>query len=166
MDRAHCVASPSPQHTQALGERLGAALADGDVVALSGELGAGKTCFVQGIARGLGVDPRVPVTSPTFTLVGEYPGRVALVHADFYRVESATRLDEAGFDDLLEGRGAVVVEWAERFPEALPRERLEISIEIDRDAAGEAPEPPRRICFGGQGLRAEEIRRTVLAAWP
>ena len=163
MDRAHCVASPSAEHTRALGERLGAALTGGDVVALSGELGAGKTCLVQGIARGLGVDPSVPVTSPTFTLVGEYPGRVRLVHADFYRVESAARLDDAGFDDLLDGRGALVVEWAERFPDALPAERLEITIEIDRGGAAGA-EPPRCISFGGRGLRAEQIRRTVLEA--
>ena len=163
MREASCVASPSAEHTRALGERLGSLLAAGDVVAISGELGAGKTCFVQGIARGLEVDARVPVTSPTFTLVGEYPARVPLRHADFYRVETYRRLEDAGFDDLLDGLGVVVVEWAERFPSALPRERLEVHIEIGPDPGdGEGAEPPRLIRFSGQGLRADEIRRKLL----
>ncbi len=162
MGHTCCVDSPSPEETRALGSRLGTVLVGGDVIALCGELGAGKTCFVQGVALGLGVDPSVPVTSPTFTLIGEYAAPVPLRHADFYRVESARRLEEAGFDDLLDGRGALVVEWPERFPEALPREHLEVRIEIlpgEPEGGGEAP---RRICFGGRGLRAAEIRKRVL----
>ena len=96
------VDSSSAEQTQRLGQWLGAELKGGDVIGLAGELGSGKTCLVQGIARGLGVDPGLPVTSPTFTLVGEYPGRVRLRHADFYRVESYARLEDAGFDDLLD----------------------------------------------------------------
>ena len=156
-----CVDSASADQTRALGERLGRLLEPGDVVGLSGVLGAGKTCFVQGIARGLGVAPGVAVTSPTFTLVGEYPARIPLRHADFYRVEDAERLRDAGFDDLLDGRGALVVEWAERFPEALPTEHLVVSIEI---LAGEGDDPPRRICFAGRGLRAEAIRKRLLGS--
>ena len=171
MNPTSCCASPSAESTRRLGERLGEALEGGDVVALSGELGAGKTCLVQGIALGLGVDPAVPVTSPTFTLVGEYPGRLILRHADFYRVESYERLVAGGFEDLFDERGALVVEWAERLPEALPDECLQIRIEIEGplvagEAPGEADQAPRRICFGGRGLRAEQIRRKVLAAWP
>ena len=169
MTKASCVVSSSAEHTRALGEKLATLLVAGDVIALSGDLGAGKTCLVQGIARGLGVDPRVPVTSPTYTLVAEYSARVPLRHADFYRVETSQRLDDAGFDDLLDGEGVVVVEWAERFPSALPRERLEVHIAIvaaDASAAraGEGGEPPREIRFAGQGLRADEIRRKLPGA--
>ncbi len=127
------VLSRSPERTRALGEALGRALEPGTTIGLSGPLGAGKTCFVQGLAIGLGVDPRVAVTSPTFTLVGEYPGRVALRHADFYRVDTLARLEDAGFADLLDGRGVLVVEWFERFPQALPSDRLELHIALLSD---------------------------------
>ena len=153
-----CVASRSVAETQRLGELLGEALEGGDVVALSGELGAGKTCLTQGIARGLGVDPSVPITSPSFTLVGEYPGRLVLRHADFYRVESYARLEDAGFDDLLDPSGVLVVEWPERFPEALPKERLEVEIELISEAE-------RRLNLRGRGARAEELARRILRQW-
>ena len=158
-----CVASASPGQTREIGARVGAALEGGDVVALSGDLGAGKTCLVQGIARGLGVPEDVPVTSPTFTLVGEYPGRLVLRHADFYRVDGYERLHGAGFNDLLDARGVLVVEWAERLPDALPDERLEIMIEIVTGPGAERDvDPPRRITFAGRGLRARAIRQRVL----
>ena len=159
MGRERYVDSHEAAVTRAWGARLGAELEGGDVIALSGPLGAGKTCFVQGIAEGLGVDSTVPVTSPTFTLVGEYSGRLPLRHADFYRVESYARLDDAGFDDLFDGRGALVVEWPERFPEALPGDRLEVRIEI---LAGESAQPARRISFAARGSRAREIRDRLL----
>ncbi len=154
-----CVVSPSPEDTRRIGERLGALLVGGDAIGLSGELGAGKTCLVQGMALGLGVDPAVAVTSPTFTLVGEYPGRLSLRHADFYRVESYARLDDAGFDDLLDRSGVLVVEWPERFPAALPDERLEIHIEIV--SASE-----RRLDLTGDSERAAEIAGRLLASCP
>jgi len=155
MSAPDCVASASADETRELGARLGRLLQAGDVVALSGPLGAGKTCFVQGVAQGLGVDPRIPVTSPTFTLVGEYPGRTPLRHADFYRVDGYDRLLDAGFDDMLDGRGVLVVEWPERLPAALPEERLEIRIE----PVGESS---RRLWIGGQGARAGRIREEFL----
>ncbi len=153
-----CVRSPSAEETQRLGTALGELLTAGDVIALTGELGSGKTCLVQGIARGLGVEAGVPITSPTFTLIGEYPARVPLRHADFYRVESYARLDDAGFGDLLDGRGVLIVEWPERFPEALPAERLEIRIEFQGDSS-------RRLCFEAHGQRATEIERRLLQSW-
>ncbi len=158
MSRDRSLVSRSADETQRLGELLGELLRGGDIVCVSGELGAGKTCLVQGIARGLGIDPSVPVTSPTFTLVGEYPGPVALRHADFYRVESYARLDDAGFLDLVDDSGVLVVEWPERFPEALPEERLEIAIEL-------VSESERRIRFGGAGARAGQIRKGLLERW-
>jgi tRNA threonylcarbamoyladenosine biosynthesis protein TsaE len=158
MGAAIFVDSRSPEETLGFGTLLGQELREGDVIAVEGPLGAGKTCLVQGIARGLGVDPSVPVTSPTFTLVGEYPARIPLRHADFYRVEDARRLDDAGFPDLLDGRGVLVVEWWERFPDTLPEERLEIQIEI-------RSESDRHLTLRAQGSRAEERVRRMEERW-
>src|SRR5690348_17693831 len=108
---------------QSLGERLGRALRAGDVVGLIGPLGAGKTTFVQGLARGAGVPPERHVASPTFALVNEHPGRVSLVHADLYRINVAAELDELGLSDAFD-RAAVAIEWLDRFPESTPADRL------------------------------------------
>ena len=153
-----CVDSHSAEETRRIGTRLGQELRGGDVLGISGELGSGKTCLVQGIARGLEVDPAIPITSPTFTLVGEYPGRVPLRHADFFRVESYARLEDAGFDDLLDSDAVLVVEWPERFPEVLPAERLEIRIAL-------VSESERRLCLEGKGVRARELVRRFLERW-
>jgi tRNA threonylcarbamoyladenosine biosynthesis protein TsaE len=152
------VDSRSVEQTQRLGEMLGRELRGGDVVGVSGELGAGKTCFAQGIARGLGVDAAVQITSPTFTLVGEYPGRVTFRHADFYRVESYRRLEDAGFDDLLSDDGVLVVEWPERVIEALPSERLDVRIEL-------VSETVRRFYLQGNGTRPSDLAERVLERW-
>jgi tRNA threonylcarbamoyladenosine biosynthesis protein TsaE len=117
---------------QAIGERLGRALAVGDVLALIGPLGAGKTTFVQGLARGLEVPADRHVASPTFALVNEHPGRVRLVHADLYRINDPRELDELGLSDAYD-RAAVAIEWLDRFPEAAPAERLTIEIAIRAD---------------------------------
>jgi len=105
--------SHSPAETESLGERFGRAAQRGWVVALSGELGAGKTQFVKGLARGLGVTGRVH--SPTFTLVNEYGGgRLTLFHLDLYRLETAAQMASAGIEEFLRPDGVAVVEWAER----------------------------------------------------
>jgi tRNA threonylcarbamoyl adenosine modification protein YjeE len=97
-------------------------------MALIGDLGAGKTTFTRGIAVGAGVDPTV-VTSPTFSLVNLYPGRVGLAHLDLYRLEDERALDEIGFDDAVESAGAAaVIEWADRFADRLPRDHLWIEL--------------------------------------
>ena len=122
------IESDSHARTQELGERLGRVLAAGDCVALVGDLGAGKTAFVQGLARGLGVRGRV--ASPSFTIVNEHEGRVPLFHVDFYRLENAAELHNIGFDDYFARGGVVIVEWADRFPDALPAGRLNVRFEI------------------------------------
>jgi len=101
----------SPAETEEAGERLGERLISGDVVLLTGELGAGKTTFVRGVARGTG--SHSPVASPTFQLVRVYLGRLQLAHVDLYRVENSSELRDLGLEELA-GQGAVVVEWGER----------------------------------------------------
>ncbi len=119
--------------TLALGARIGAALAPGDVVALDGDLGAGKTVLARGIARGLGIRGRV--ASPTFGLLHLHEtGRLPLAHMDLYRLGSAAELDDLGLDDLIAEGAAAVVEWAGRFPDALPADRLEIRLEAPTPA--------------------------------
>lgn len=113
--------------TEHAGEALGRSLAAGDVVLLFGDLGAGKTAFVRGMARGIGANPD-DVSSPTFTIVQEYPGRSAMLyHVDLYRLESA-EIDDLGLDDLVSGDGIVAIEWAERWtgrPDDVTEVRLE-----------------------------------------
>jgi tRNA threonylcarbamoyladenosine biosynthesis protein TsaE len=113
--------SKSPAETVRFGRILGEGLQAGDVVALTGELGSGKTCLTQGIAGGLGVPENYVITSPTFTLINEYPGReAALIHVDLYRLQGAADLADTGFEEYLSGGGVMVIEWAERIPEAVP----------------------------------------------
>jgi tRNA threonylcarbamoyladenosine biosynthesis protein TsaE len=115
-----------PEETQALGCRLGALLQPGDVVLLEGELGAGKTCLTQGIARGLGFNGQV--ISPTFVLVGEYRGRAHLYHADLYRLEDPDEVAALELANATED-GVLVVEWPERDAGSLPAEHLHIRLE-------------------------------------
>ena len=119
--------------TEALGERVAGALPDGGaVIALYGELGAGKTAFVRGLARGLGVDESV--VSPTFTIVNEYAGRRELFHFDMYRLGGADELFDIGWDDYLSREGICAVEWSENVPEAFDGTEIRVTIEkTDRD---------------------------------
>lgn len=113
--------SKSPDETVRIGQLLAEGLRAGDVVALTGELGAGKTCLTQGIARGLGVPDGYAVTSPTFTLINEYPGRqLPLYHLDVYRLNGCRDLPETGYDEYLSRSGVTVIEWAEKIREAVP----------------------------------------------
>src|SRR5215468_12034378 len=106
------ILSRSAEETRALGERLGARLGAGDVVACIGALGAGKTCFLQGLARGLGVP--TDVTSPTFVLVNYYRGRLPVYHLDAYRTDSLLEVVDLGLDEMLDGEGVTLIEWADK----------------------------------------------------
>ncbi len=118
--------SRSAEETQALGERLGSRLGRGDVVACVGALGAGKTCFLQGLARGLGVT--ADVTSPTFVLVNQYTGRVPVFHVDAYRTGSLTELVDLGLEEMLHGEGVTIVEWADKLLPLLPPRTVTVTI--------------------------------------
>lgn len=117
----------SAAETRNLGALLGGLLQPGDVISLNGDLGAGKTCFAGGVARGLGIDERI--TSPTFTLINEYDGRLPLYHLDVYRLESPEELEDLGYEEYFYGTGVTLIEWAEQVEQYLPAERLDIFIE-------------------------------------
>lgn len=127
------VVTRSEEETEALGERLGRDLGPGDVVALTGDLGAGKTVFVQGLVRGLGVRGRA--TSPTFVLVNEYRGRLPVHHVDAYRTGSLAELMDLGLPELFDEGGVTLVEWADRLAPLLPARTIHVHIE----GAGDEP---------------------------
>lgn len=128
----------SETETEALGEKFAQQLRGGDIVALYGDLGAGKTAFVRGAARGLGSHSRV--TSPTFTIVNEYDGRIPLFHFDMYRLGGADELFGIGWDDYLARGGVCIVEWSENVREAFDGTEYTISIE-------KRSETERQICI-------------------
>ncbi len=140
--------SRSPGETQKLGRRLGELAEAGDIILLIGQLGAGKTCLTQGVARGLGV--RQNALSPSFVLVREMKGRLPLYHADLYRLDRVQEISELGLDEYLFGKGVTVIEWANKGLEEMPEERLLIEIDyIDNDE--------RRIKLTAFGERYREL---------
>lgn len=119
-----------PEETYALGVSFGRHAAQGDCIACCGALGAGKTVFIQGFAEGIGIVPEAYVRSPTFTLMHEYKGRIPLFHFDFYRLLHAIEVLNIGFEEYLYAQGAVIIEWADKFPELIPKSHLEVRINI------------------------------------
>jgi tRNA threonylcarbamoyladenosine biosynthesis protein TsaE len=111
-----------------IGRDIGGLLRPGDVVALVGELGAGKTQFIKGLAEGAGVGKSTYVSSPSFTLINEYPGRVPFYHVDLFRLELEKEAEELGLEDYFQGGGITAVEWADKIPSLLPKEMLLIHI--------------------------------------
>jgi tRNA threonylcarbamoyladenosine biosynthesis protein TsaE len=124
----------SPEETSELGKKIAEALKAGDVVVLSGELGAGKTHLAQGIARGLGVEGYVK--SPTFNIIHVYDGgRLLLYHIDLYRIEGALELENLGLEEYIYGKGVSVIEWGERAEELLPDEAIRIQLGFEENNA-------------------------------
>ncbi|KXJ98926.1 tRNA (adenosine(37)-N6)-threonylcarbamoyltransferase complex ATPase subunit type 1 TsaE [Nitrospirales bacterium NOB] len=147
---------PSPQQTRRLGTWIGKLATGGEILALFGELGAGKTTLVKGIAAGLRAEPTA-VSSPTFTLIHEYRGRLRLVHADLYRL-AAEQLEDTGLDDYLDEQTVTAVEWADRWGWSLPTDRLEIHL-AHQGAAG------RRASLIAIGPSAQELLAALHARW-
>jgi tRNA threonylcarbamoyladenosine biosynthesis protein TsaE len=130
---AVAITCPTAEATQALAAGIGRRAEPGTVIALSGDLGAGKTCFIQGLAAGLGV--ATPVTSPTFVMISEHAGRLPLYHVDLYRTESLAEIRALGLDELLHGEGVTAIEWAEKAEPLLPPRTVRVRI------AGAGDEP-------------------------
>ncbi len=152
--RTFDLVSHSPQETQRLGARLASLLHPADVIALQGELGSGKTQFVKGLARGLGI--KESVHSPTFILANEYrSGRMPLFHVDAYRLADAGEALGFGFDDYLNDAGVTAIEWAERIRAALPGEHLWIEFRHLGDTE-------RGILFRARGPRYELLLEEFL----
>ena len=148
------VTTRSPEETRELGRTVGRSLFAGMMLYLMGDLGSGKTVFVQGLAQGLEVPPEYYVTSPTFTLVNEYPGRLFLYHIDLYRLENAVDFEEIGLFDLSEEQAVAAVEWAERLHSADRGEGVTVRFEIQ-------DEKIRRLHMIASGLAAGDLIREV-----
>lgn len=144
MEPALRLVTTGPEETREVGTRLAELLAAGDVVSLSGDLGAGKTTFVQGAARGLGVEQ--PVVSPTFVLIREYQGRLPVLHVDVYRLDRVQDVVDLGLEDMVGEEAVTFVEWGDAIERLLPESSLEVRLSID-----EAEEPVRRLVLRGPG---------------
>jgi len=131
----HILELSSLEQTEAFGRTLGGIVEPGDIITLDGPLGAGKTALTQAIARGLGVDPRIYVTSPTFSLLHEYQGRIPLYHMDFYRLAGEDEIESLGFSEYFYSNGLTVIEWPERLGSLMPPERLQIELVISGETS-------------------------------
>lgn len=138
----------NPAETKALGCRLAPALEAGDVLALCGDLGSGKTTFVQGLAKGLKVAEAV--TSPSFVLVREYPGRLPVYHLDLFRLDRVDDLETIGYDEYVAGQGVTLIEWAQKMRGAMPRDYVELAFTMTGDTA-------RTIAAVPHGPRAKQL---------
>lgn len=130
--------SKSADDTLSLGQKIGSVLQVNDVVALTGDLGAGKTTLIQGIAAGLGVKDYV--TSPTFIIINEYPGRLPFYHVDLYRLDNVDQVEDLGIEEYFAKGGVCVIEWAERLGRLLPAQSASIKLEL-------VSENERKICL-------------------
>jgi tRNA threonylcarbamoyladenosine biosynthesis protein TsaE len=140
----------SANETFVFARRIGEKLREGDILALSGELGSGKTCFTAGLARGLGVSENYQITSPTFTLINEYPAKCKLYHFDVYRLNDYSDMEDLGYDEYFAGHGVVVIEWAEKIAQIIPEAAIFIKFEyID--------ENKRKITITGRQHRLKEL---------
>jgi tRNA threonylcarbamoyladenosine biosynthesis protein TsaE len=155
--REWIVTTSSPDETRKLGRLLGRIIADPMAVLLSGELGAGKTCLTQGLAIGLGIPAGEPVTSPSYTLMNHYRGRLDLYHFDLYRLSDPDELVDIDFDGYINGNGVTVVEWADRFP-GLGAEGLRVEISYGEDEN-------RKVSFSARGRYGEEVLAHLARRW-
>ncbi len=144
------------QQTMAFGQHIGVVAQAGDIILLTGDLGAGKTTLTQAIGKGLQVPANCYITSPTFSLIHEYPGRIPLYHMDLYRLTSEEEIEELGFEEYIYGPGLTVIEWPERLGDLTPRDYLEIEIV--------APTPETRevvlSAYGSMSSRLDEFLMT------
>ena len=148
------IISVSADQTRDIARFIGEKLRIGDVLALSGELGSGKTCFAGGLARGLGIDEKYRITSPTFTLINEYPGRFKLYHFDVYRLNGYSEFEDLGYEEYFCSDGIVVIEWAEKIVKIIPADAFFISFEY-------LDENRRKIIIKGDKSRMKELATDI-----
>lgn len=156
---AYQLIASSARQTQAMGQLIGQALEIGTTIKLLGDLGAGKTCFVQGLAKGLSVPDTLAVTSPTYTLINEYPGRLSLFHVDLYRIQSSEDAEAIGLFDIFTPNHVVAIEWADRLTDMnYPPEHLTIDLKmIENDS--------RHINIIGCGLKMINLIKKIGLLW-
>ena len=148
------ITTHSVTETQQVGQTLGAGIHQAIIIALTGDLGSGKTAFVQGLAKGLDVSEKYYITSPTFTLINEYPGRHPLFHVDLYRIENVPELEEIGLDEILQAEAVIAIEWAERLLAETLSSHLELRFRM-------ISENTRRIDIFAYGHQAGNLLKTL-----
>jgi tRNA threonylcarbamoyladenosine biosynthesis protein TsaE len=151
-NREFITISTSVDQTRKIGQTIGQCLSSGMLLAFSGDLGSGKTAFVQGLAKGLAVSEKYYITSPTYTLINEYPGRIPLFHVDLYRIEDPDDFENIGLYDIMNAHNVVAVEWAEKLPGEYLTDYLDLHFSfIDGDS--------RSITISARGPKAEQAFR-------
>jgi len=154
VDKHIQITTHSVTETQQVGQTLGAGIHEPIIIALTGDLASGKTAFVQGLAKGLDVSEKYYITSPTFTLINEYPGRHPLFHVDLYRIEHASELAEIGLDEILQKNAVIAIEWAERLPADMLLCHLKLRLRM-------IDENSRRIDIFAYGHQAGNLLKTL-----
>ena len=149
------ITTRSVDDTQKLGEIIGTTVTGGTVLALTGDLGSGKTAFVQGLARGLEVPDDYYITSPSYTLINEYPGRFPLFHVDLYRITDSVGTEDIGLYEILDDNGVVAIEWADRIEQKLLPDSITIHFEITDDDT-------RKICITAYDLKNVTLLKNIL----
>ena len=150
------ITSKSVEETRLVGEKIGRRLSSGLLIVLIGDLGSGKTAFVQGLAKGLEVSEKYYITSPTYTIINSYPGRLTLFHVDLYRLENPDDFENIGLYDIINDRHIVAVEWGEKLAGENFPELLEVKLDIMENDA-------RFISMGASGSEADNIIRVFTA---
>jgi len=150
----------SPKETHVLGKAIGERIDAPMILALKGDLGSGKTAFVQGLARGLDVPEEYYITSPTFTLINEYPGRLTLSHVDLYRLDDVSDTEDIGLDALIEGHGVVAIEWAHKLAADVLNEHLAVEFKMIDDECRDI----RLIAYGHDGINLIKALETQMVA--
>jgi tRNA threonylcarbamoyladenosine biosynthesis protein TsaE len=149
------ITTRSVDETQKLGKIIGTAVTGGTVLALTGDLGSGKTAFVQGLARGLEVPDDYYITSPSYTLINEYPGRHPLFHVDLYRISDPMDMEDIGLCEILHNSGIVAIEWADRIENKLLSGSINIHFELTGDNT-------RNICITAYDLKNANLLKNIL----
>jgi len=153
------ITTRSVDETKKLGKIIGTAVTDGTVLTLTGDLGSGKTSFVQGLARGLEVPDDYYITSPSYTLINEYPGRYPLFHVDLYRISDPMDMEDIGLYEILHNSGIVAIEWADRIEQKLLPDSINIHLELTGDKT-------RKICITAYDVKNADLLKNILRSSP